>query len=77
MNTETFESELRQLSSLTEDWSSDSLFNSCYEDLLARIKESDSASRPAWLRRMKKLAMIQVSFLMNAWLRADREQDVQ
>jgi len=45
--------------------------------LLARIKESDSASRHDWLLRLKKLAMVQVSFLMNGWLRADREQDVQ
>jgi hypothetical protein len=77
MNTEIFENELKQLALMAEDWNSDTLFNQAYEALLARIKESDSASRHDWLLRLKKLAMVQVSFLMNGWLRADREQDVQ
>jgi hypothetical protein len=77
MQTETFENELRQLASMAEDWQSDVLFNSCYEDLLSRVRESNSSMRPDWLRRMKRLAMIQVGFLMNAWLVADREQGMQ
>ncbi len=77
MNQERFENELKQLASLAESWDSDCLFNSSYEDLLARIKESNSASRPAWLRRMKRLAMVQVGFLMNAYLKADREENIQ
>jgi hypothetical protein len=77
MNTEIFENELKQLAMMAESWDSDTLFNVSYEQLLGRIKTSDSASRHDWLLRLKKLAMIQVGFLMNAWLRADREQGMQ
>jgi hypothetical protein len=77
MNNEIFENELKQLAMMAESWDSDTLFNVSYEQLLGRIKTSDSSLRKDWLLRLKKLAMVQINFLMNAWLVADREQGMQ
>ena len=73
MENSIFERELKTLSMLVENWSSDELFTSSYAELLDQVKiGTDPDMKYGQLLRMKKLALIQTGFLMNGYLRAQR-----
>lgn len=76
MQTEEFERELSQISQMIGTWKTDELFLSCYEDLLARVRnEPDPSVKHYRAERMQKLCLKQCEWLMNQWLIAKREHD--
>lgn len=75
MEANVFEPRLKELSAMTGSNKTDSLWNATYEELLEEVKaDADSARRYAHALRLRKLADCQAEFLLNEWMRLNRNE---
>ena len=75
MKTDEFETRLQELSAMVGSDQSIELFSQEYESLLNEIKVQ-SDPRYTFVLRMRKLLDRQTQYLLNAWLRANRNKDM-